>query len=284
MPNPEPVNQTVSETILSYIALYGLQVVGALLMLLAGYLIAGWLARAVSRACGRSKKIDPALKGVFPKITRIVILVFTVLSVLKQFGFETTSLIALIGAAGLAIGLALQGTLTNVASGVMLLSFRPFRIGDVIDLNGSIFIIDDVGLFVSRAHLPDGPSVILPNSKIWGNIIINLSVTHDDQRRINETFGISYADDMGKAISLIKGVLDSDPRILQEPLYRVAIANLNASSVDILVHAWTKRADWFDAKLDLNRKIKETFDQNDVTIPFPQQDVHLIQEVSTAIP
>lgn len=275
------VTQTAAETIVSLFALYGLKVIGAIIMLVVGFIVAGWLARAVDKFCAASSKIDPGLRSVLSKVTRIVVLVFTLVSVLNQFGFETTSLIALIGAAGLAIGLALQGTLTNVASGVMLLSFRPFKVGDLIDLNGSFYIIDDVGLFISRGHIPDGPAVTLPNSKIWGNVITNLSVTYNDQRRINEVFGISYSDDMGKAIALIKDILDNDERVLKEPEYRVAIGKLNDSSVDILVHAWTMRADWFATKLDLNRKIKEVFDENDVTIPFPQQDVHLVQELST---
>lgn len=272
------MSQTSWETIVSLFTSYGLRVVGAVLMLIAGYIAAGWLARTVSKACQRSQKIDSGLSSILSKMTRIGVLAFTIVSILNQFGFETTSLIALVGAAGLAIGLALQGTLTNVASGIMLLALRPFRVGDVIDLNGGIFIVDEIGLFISRAHIPDGPSVTIPNSKIWGNIITNLSVTHNDQRRINESFGISYSDDMGQAMALIKEVLDGDERILQDPEYRIAIGMLNDSSVDILVHAWTKREDWFATKLDLNRKIKAVFDENNITIPFPQREIHVLQE------
>lgn len=277
----EPVTQvtdTTIDTILSMLALYGLRVLGAILMLLVGFVIAGWLARGVGKLCDRSGKVDPGVRSVLTKCVRIAIIAFTVISVLRQFGFETTSLVAVIGAAGIAIGLSLQGTLSNVASGVMILSVRPFTVGHVIDVSGTIVIIDDIGLFITRGHVPDGPAIILPNSKIWGNVITNLSVTFNDQRRINENFGISYADDMGKAISLIKEILDSDDRILKDPEYRVAIGKLNDSSVDILVHAWTARADWFAAKLDLNRKVKEVFDANGVSIPFPQRDVHLFQE------
>lgn len=273
----------VIDTVVSLLTLYGLRIIGAFLMLVAGYLIAGWVARAVAAFCERSGKIDPGVRSILAKIVRGTIILFTVVSVLRQFGFETTSLVALIGAAGLAIGLSLQGTLTNVASGVMILTFRPFQVGHVIEANGTVVVVDEIGFFITRCHIPDGPSVILPNSAIWGNMIINLSVTFNDQRRVNEIFGISYSDDMGKAIALIKSILDSDARVLKDPEYRVAVANLNDSSVDILVHAWTQRVDWFDVKLDLTRKVKELFDENGITIPFPQREIHLLQpETSTS--
>ncbi len=269
---------TAVETVTALATEHGLRVIYAVIILIIGFMAAGWIARFVSRSCEKTGKIDSGVSAVLAKIVKIGVIAFTIISVLKHFGFETTSLIALIGAAGLAIGLALQGTLTNVASGVLIMIFRPFTVGQVIDVGGRIVIIDDIGLFITRGHVPDGMSIILPNSSIWGNVITNLSVTFNDQRRINESFGISYSDDMGKAIALVKQVLDADERVLKDPEYRVAIGALGDSSVDILVHAWTQRADWFPAKLDLNRKIKEAFDANGISIPFPQRDVHLYTE------
>jgi small conductance mechanosensitive channel len=272
--------ETTAE-IISLLTVYGLRILGAALMLIFGYMLAGWLARMVGSLCQRSGKLDPGVRLVLCKIVRGTVIVFTIISVLRQFGFETASLVALIGAAGLAIGLSLQGTLSNVAAGVMILSFRPFKVGDLIEADGMLVAVDEIGFFITRGHIPDGPSVVLPNSKIWGNTITNLSVTFNDQRRINETFGISYSDDMGQAIDLVQEILRADPRVLEDPPFRVAIGQLNDSSVDILVHAWTQRADWFPTKLDLNRRIKEVFDQNGITIPFPQRDVHLLQQAVT---
>ncbi len=257
---------------------YGLQVVGAILILLVGFYVAKLLARGVDRACGKTERIDPVIRGMLVKLTKIIVIGFTLYATLSAFGVETTGLVALIGAAGLTIGLALQGTLTNVAAGVMMMIFRPFSVGEVIVVGGNFYIVDELGLFITRAHVPDGPFVILPNGQVWGNIITNLSRTHNDIRRVNETFGISYSDDIDKAIGIVKEIIAADQRFLTEPAPMVAVGGLGDSSVDLLVHAWTKRPDWWPTKLDLNKKIKQEFDKAGVSIPFPQRDVHLYRE------
>ncbi len=266
------------ETVVEGVAEYGWQVLGAIIILLVGFYASKILARFVDRMCGRTEKIDPIVRSVLVKMTRILVIGFTLYATLDAFGVETTGLVALIGAAGLTIGLALQGTLTNVAAGFMMMLMRPFSVGEVIVVGGSFYIVDDIGLFITRAHIPDGPYVILPNSQIWGNVITNLSRTHNDIRRVNETFGISYSDDIDNAIGIVKEIISSDERFLTDPAPMVAVGALDDSSVDLLVHAWTKRPDWWATKLDLNKKIKQEFDRSGVSIPFPQRDVHLHRE------
>ena len=163
----EQLNQLIAQ-LTELLAGYGMNVIGAVLTLVIGFAAASWLSRMADRAMRRAKKIDAVFHPLPGKVIRIVIMIFTLVAVLNRFGIQTTSLIALLGAAGLAIGLALQGTLSNVAAGVMILMFRPFHIGDTIKLGSDVYVIDQLGFFVCRAHLPDGPTVILPNSKIWG--------------------------------------------------------------------------------------------------------------------
>jgi small conductance mechanosensitive channel len=196
--------------------------------------------------------------------------------VLNRFGVQTTSLIAVLGAAGLAIGLALQGTLSNVAAGVMILAFRPFKIGDAVKVDGDVYVIDNVGFFICKAHLPDGPIAFLPNSKIWGQTIVNLSVTDNDRRRIDEVYGIGYGDDIGAALDILKRVVAAEPRVLVDPAPLIKVESLGDSSVNLLFRVWTARADWWDTKLDLLRQCKEALDDGGINIPFPQRDVHLI--------
>ena len=184
--------------------------------------------------------------------------------------------LALLGAAGLAIGLALQGTLSNVAAGVMILVFRPFKIGDVVNLGGDIYIIDSLGFFICKAHLPDGPTAFLPNSKIWGETILNLSVTDKDIRRVDEHYGIGYGDDINKAIAILKQIAADESRILKDPAPLIKVDSLGDSSVNILFRVWTSRTDWWDTKLDLVQRCKEALEGGGISIPFPQRDVHLI--------
>jgi small conductance mechanosensitive channel len=204
------------------------------------------------------------------------VIVITLIAVLSRFGVQTTSLIALLGAAGLAIGLALQGTLSNVAAGVMILLFRPFKIGDAVKLGSDVYIIDSIGFFVCTAHLPDGPSAMLPNSKIWGETIINLSVTEKDQRRFDQVYGIGYGDDIEAAIAILQRTAAADARILSQPAPLIQVESLGDSSVNILLRVWTARADWLSAQMDLLKRNKLAFDAAGISIPFPQRDVHMI--------
>ncbi len=266
------------ELLIDYLLRYGMNVIGAILTLIAGYLIAGWVSRLSDAAMRRAGRIDPVFHQLPGKIVRVVVLIFTLIAVLNRFGVETTSLIALLGAAGLAIGLALQGTLSNVAAGVMILCFRPFKIGDAVQLEGQVYIIDNLGFFLCEGHLPDGPLVFIPNSKIWGQTIVNLSVTAQDIRRLDEAYSISYSDNIEAALTLLNQMAANEPRILKDPAPLIKVDSLGDNSVNILFRVWTARTDWWDTKLDLVQRGKEVLEQGGCTIPFPQREVHVYQE------
>jgi small conductance mechanosensitive channel len=272
--------QQIADQLTTVIAGYGMNVLGAIITLIAGFAAASWLSRMTTRAMRKADKIDPVFQPLPGKIVRVAVMVFTLIAVLNRFGVETTSLIALLGAAGLAIGLALQGTLSNVAAGLMILVFRPFKIGDVVNLGGDIYIIDSLGFFICKAHLPDGPTAFLPNSKIWGETILNLSVTDKDMRRIDEHYGIGYGDDINQAIGILRQIAADEARILQDPAPLIKVDSLGDSSVNILFRVWTARSDWWDTKLDLVQRSKEALEAGGVTIPFPQRDVHLIGQAA----
>lgn len=262
---------------MTYLLGYGVNMLGAIVTLIVGYLLAGWLSRLVDGVVKRSDKVDPVFLPLPGKIVRLAILVFTLIAVLNRFGVETTSLIAVLGAAGLAIGLALQGTLSNVAAGVMLLFFRPFNVGDVVKLGGEIYVIDALGFFICKGHLPDGPTVFLPNSQIWGQTIVNLSVTDRNIRRIDETYGIAYSDSIDAALAILRQVANEEPRILREPAPLIQVETLGDNSVNILFRVWSAREDWWATKLDLVQRCKEALENGGCSIPFPQRDIHLYQ-------
>ena len=251
----------------------GLNVVGALSILIIGLIVSNWAAGFVRRTVERSPKFDKTLGFVFAQLTRWVVLAFTLVAVLNKFGVQTTSIVALLGAAGLAVGLALQGTLSNIASGVMLLGLRPFKVGDFVEIGGTLGVVDEIGLFTTRMHTPDNIGVHMPNSSVWGQQIKNYA--QHKTRRIDLTFGIGYSDDIGHAIAVIRSILDGEERVLQEPEYRVGVSALGDSSVDILVWPWVKSEDFLDVKLDLIRAVKERFDAEGISIPFPQRDLHI---------
>jgi small conductance mechanosensitive channel len=253
---------------------YSMNVLAAILTLAVGWLAARWLGNAVRARADKSGKLDPTLVIILGKATRGLVLVLTLTAVLNQFGVQTASLIALIGAAGLAIGLALQGALSNVASGIMLLGMRPFKIGDYVDF-GTGGTIDEIGLFVTTMHTPDNIAMTVPNSKIWGNVIKNYST--NDTRRVDMVFSIGYGDDMDKATRVIQEIIAAEPRFLKEPAPLVKVAELVDSSVNIYARPWVNRADFFAAKLDFTKAVKERFSAEGVSIPFPQRDVHLIE-------
>ena len=277
----EQVNK-FSELMVVLLTNYGMNVLGAVVTLIVGFVMAGWLSGLANRAMRRAHKIDAVFHPLPGKIVRIAVMVFTVIAVLNRFGVETTSLIALLGAAGLAVGLALQGTLSNVAAGVMILLFRPFKIGDAVKLGSNVYVIDALGFFVCKAHLPDGPCAFLPNSKIWGETIINLSVTDKDIRRIDENYGIAYSDNIETALAILRKIAADEPRVLTDPEPLIKVDQLGDSSVNILFRVWTSRTEWWGTKLDLIQRCKEGLEQGGITIPFPQRDVRLIGQAAPA--
>jgi small conductance mechanosensitive channel len=266
----------VTETLIPLMTDYGLQVLGALIVFIAGWILAKWASKRVARATAKAERVDNTLGPIFIKTTRITILVITLLIVLGQFGVETASIIAVLGTIGLAIGLALQGTLSNIASGILLLVLRPFNVGDVVDIGGALGIVDEIGLFVTEMHTFDNIVITMPNSKIWGGKIENY--TRNSTRRVDLEFGIHYDDDINKAMDIIKEVLNNDERVLVEPEPLIAVGTLADSSVNIRVRPWTQTENVWPLRYDLLKRIKERFDEEDITIPFPQRDVHMFQQ------
>lgn len=254
----------------------GVRVVAAAVILVAGWIVAGWAGRTVRRAAERNERFDRTLASVAARIVRWGVLAFTIIAVLGRFGVQTTSLVAVLGAAGLAVGLALQGALSNVAAGTMILGLRPFRLGDAVDIGGTVGTVEDIGLFATRLKTFDGVVVHQPNSNIWGSEIKNFSQA--ELRRVDVPVGIGYDDDVAKAMEIAQGVLDADARILDEPATLVAVDSLGDDAVNLLVRGWTRPGDYFATKLDLTRKVKLAFDEAGIGIPFPQRDLHLIQD------
>lgn len=217
--------------------------------------------------------VDPMLCKFVLSIAKTVLLLFVIVAALEQIGVDTTSFIALIGAAGLAVGLALQSSLQNFASGVMLIVFRPFKIGDFIEAGGSTGTVEQIGIFTTTLKTGDNREIIIPNGAIYGGKITNNSAR--DTRRIDMVFGIGYDADLKKAKQLIQDILAADERIHEDPAPLVAVAELADSSVNFNVRPWVNSGDYWAVYYDLNEKIKLAFDDAGISIPFPQMDIHL---------
>tara|TARA_X000000368_G_scaffold132894_1_gene104294 strand:- start:19569 stop:20408 length:840 start_codon:yes stop_codon:yes gene_type:complete len=275
MENAGETMQTAIDQAITLITEYGLDVVGAIVILVLGLIVSGWVSRAVRSGLSRVKSVDSMLRGFFASMAKYFVIAITLIAVLERFGVETTSFVAVLGAAGLAIGLALQGTLSNVAAGVMLLLFRPFKVGDYVEVAGLSGTVADVSLFTTELTTPDNVQIVTPNSDIWGTAIKNFS--HHATRRVQLIVGIGYGDDMDKAIEVIKGVISAEERIHAEPAPFVAVSNLGDSSVDITIRVWCDAANFWPLSFTLPKAVKEAFDKNDISIPFPQRDVHMYQ-------
>ncbi len=248
-------------------------VISALVLIIVGWSIAGWAHRAVRRGLGRFKDMDRTLISVVAGVTRYFILITLLVMVLGRFGVQTASILAALGAIGLAVGLALQGTLANIAAGVMLLVLRPFRIGDYVDANGNEGTVEEVGLFTTEFTTYDGLYVSVPNSGIWGGRLLNYS--RNPNRRHDIIVGISYRDDIDRAQEILLGVIRNDPRVLSEPAEpQVLVRELADSSVNLGMRFWTSGDDFWPASFALRKAAKQALDEAGITIPFPQRDVH----------
>lgn len=246
---------------------YGLNILYALIVLIVGFWIAGMVRRGTRRAMARTSRIDVTVASFLSGAAYYLVLAVVLIAVLQLFGVETTSLIAVLGAASLAVGLALQGMLSNVAAGVMILIFRPFKIGDYITAGGESGTVKDINLFITELATPDNVQILVPNGDAWGSAITNYSA--HPVRRVDITIGIDYGDDPAKAIELISGLVAADERAHKEPEPFIALTNLGDSSVDITLRVWAASADYWALKFDLTRRIKEAFDANGISIPFP---------------
>ncbi len=242
------------------------------------YLIGFWIIARIVSLIDKAmsmRNFDEALQGFLLAILGTALKFVVVLAAIDMLGVPTTSLLAVLGAAGLAIGLALKDSLSNFAAGVMLIVFKPFKIGDFVEAGGTAGIVEKITVFNSIFRSPDNKEIIIPNSQIYGGTITNYSAK--PTRRVDLVIGISYDDDMKKARDLMQQVVDADERILKDPETVIAVNELADSSVNFVVRPWVNSADYWGVKWDLTEKIKETFDSNGITIPYPQQDVYMHQ-------
>lgn len=253
---------------------YGLDLLGAILILVIGWNVAGWAQRTVARGLDQLPKMDATLKPFIARLVWYAVVIFVVIAVLNRFGVQTTSIIALLGAAGLAIGLALQGTLANVASGVMLLFLRPFNVGDYVDTGGDAGTVVEIGLFSTELRTFDGLCRVVPNSKIWENTITNY--TRNPTRRLDVKVGIGYGDDINGAEKVLRALMEGDQRILGDPAPEVMVMELGDSAVVLNMRCWTKGDEYWPTLFDLNKLAKLRLEAAGFTIPFPQRDVHII--------
>lgn len=248
-------------------------VIGALVVLIVGLWVAGVIKKLVRKSLDRSGRIDETLGGFLSSLVHYGLIALVVITTLGIFGVPTTSFAAIIGAAGLAIGLALQGTLSHVASGVMMLGFRPFDVGDFVEAAGISGTVKQIGLFTTEIATVDNKKIIVPNGKIFDDVITN--VAGYETRRVDMVFGISYGDNMDKAMDLIRAEVDKDERCKSDPAPVIAVDNLGDSSVDIICRVWVERANYFPVKWALTKAVKESFDDNGVSIPFPCRSVYM---------
>ncbi|MCO6383761.1 MAG: mechanosensitive ion channel family protein [Vannielia sp.] len=249
-------------------------VVTALLILIAGYIVGGWVKRRIMAISERNAKLDDTLFHFLGNIVRWIVLGFSFLIILNTFGVQTTSIIAAIGAAGLAVGLALQGTLSNVAGGVMIIVFRPFKLGDFVEINGQMGTVKDISLNTTEVADLSNVQVIVPNSDVWGNVIKNYST--NKTRRAEWTFGVGYGVNLAQAEQVIRDTIMADPRSKTEPEPFFQVTNLGDSSVDFLVRVWVDASEFFAYKADMTRKVKEALDAADIEIPFPCRTIYTV--------
>lgn len=258
--------------IYEYLAEYGLNVLAALLI----FIVGRWLAKIISRLIEKGlikSHADKTLAKFAGNLSRIVLLIFVVIAALSRLGVETTQFAVAIGAAGLAIGLALQGSLANFASGFLMIVFRPFKVGDFIEAAGVKGTVDEIQIFNTILNTPDNIRAIIPNAQITGGNIFNFTV--NGTRRVDLVIGVSYEDDLKKAKTVIEETLAGDDRILKDPSPTVAVSELGDSSVNFVVRPWVKPADYWDVYFDITAKVKLSLDQNGISIPYPQRDIHI---------
>ena len=267
----------VLNKIYGFLADYGLKIIGAIIILIVGY----WLAKIISKLVGKAMikaKIEPTLTSFVQHLCEIAVLVFVVLAALQKLEVPVTNFAVVVGAAGLAIGFALQGSLSNFAAGVMLIIFKPFKVGDFIEAAGKLGTVKEIQIFNTILNSPDNVRIIIPNGQVTGSNIMNFTV--NGTRRIDLVIGVSYEDDLKKTQQVIEKIILNDERILKEPAHTIAVSELADSSVNFVVRPWVNAGDYWAVRFDLIEKIKLALDRNGITIPFPQRDIHMKTEAS----
>lgn len=277
-----PVSQvtepTVVEKMIEALSLYGMKIIAAVLIIAVGL----WISKII-KSCFlktlQKKKVDPTLVGFFASMLHGGLVIFVFISAISKLGVQTASFVAVIGAAGLAVGLALQGSLSNFAAGILLILFKPFKVGHFVKAGGEAGVIVEVGIFTTELKTPDNVQIIIPNSTIMGSAITNVSA--HPTRRIDMTLGVGYDDDLNKAKQIIEDLLAADERVLKDPVATIAVAKLGDSSVEFVIRPWVNSADYWPVKFDFTKAVKVKFDSEGISIPYPQSDVHVFQEKSS---
>ena len=266
----EDVNKYVDMAI-QYGAEYGVRIIGAIAIFIIGKWVARKLSGLIKKVMERGE-IDPTLSAFIASIIDILLMVVVVLAAIKNLGIDTTSFIAILGAAGLAIGLALQGTFGNIGSGVILILFRPFEVGNFVSVAGESGTVEAITLFNTTLLTPDNKVILIPNSAVASGNITNFS--KKEERRVDFVFGIGYDDDLKLAKATLQEIVDADTRILKDPASFIGVGELADSSVNFTVRVWVKASDYWGVHFDTTEKVKLTFDEKGISIPYPQMDVH----------
>jgi len=256
---------------------YGPKLIGAIVV----WIIGSWVIKGIVNVMGKGMdkaKTDDSLKPFLKGLAEGLLKVMLVISVLSMLGIQMTSFIAILGAAGLAVGMALSGTLQNFAGGVMILLFKPFKAGDVIDAQGYVGLVSEIQIFNTILKTPDNKTIIIPNGGLSTSSMVNFST--EERRRVDWTIGVGYGDDLDKARQVIKKLCDDDSRILKDPEVFIAVSELADSSVNFAVRAWVNAADYWGVYFDMNENVYKTFDKEGLNIPFPQMDVHVHKDVA----
>ena len=262
------------------LAFYGLKIVAAIVIFIVGRWIAKALKNVVKRMMAKGN-VDEILISFVGNLTYIALLAFVIIAALNQLGIQTTSFIAIIGAAGLAIGLALQGSLANFAAGVLMIIFRPFQVGEYIEGAGVAGSVEKVQIFTTQLKTPDNKTIIIPNAKIMGDNITNYSAK--DTRRVDMVIGVGYGDDLKKVREILEDILAKDDRILEDPAPTIGVLELGDNSVNFAVRPWVKRDDYWGTYFDVTETVKRRFDEEGISIPYPQRDVHLYEYKEAAV-
>jgi len=257
-----------------FLTIYGLRVIAAVVVFVVGRWIAKGLTKFLEKVLNK-RQVDPTIVSFVDNMTYIALLVFVVLAALGQLGIQTTSFIAVIGAAGLAIGLALQGSLSNFAAGFLMIIFRPFKVGDFIEGAGVAGTVEKIQIFTTQLKTPDNKTIIIPNAKLSSDNIVNFS--EKGTRRVDLVFGIGYGDDIDHAKKVIMDVLAREERILKDPATTIGVVELADSSVNFAVRPWVTADDYWNVYFNLTENIKKSFDSEGISIPFPQRDVHMYE-------
>ncbi|HEX9778366.1 MAG TPA: mechanosensitive ion channel domain-containing protein [Geopsychrobacteraceae bacterium] len=264
-----------ADKLIELIQVWGLKAVMAIVIFVIGRVVARVLRNSLRSALLRGK-VEATLVSFTANLVYALLMVMVIIAALNQLGIQTTSFIAILGAAGLAVGLALQGSLANFAAGVMMMIFKPFKVGDFIEAAGTMGTVEEIELFTTKMLTPDNKLIIVPNNQITNGNITNFSAK--ETRRVDLVVGVSYSDDLNKVKAVLNDILSGDERILVEPEPIIAVLQLGESSIDFAVRPWVKSGDYWPTFFNLNKSIKERFDAEGISIPFPQRDIHLFPQ------